>query len=124
MLQLILHVAAFIICLGVQSMGSPLAGAWLPFFLAGCAVLLYKNKALPSRSPLWRACALWAIVATSVVFFVNPIPGSASALWVILAMPLLTMCLGKEQLPTYVKGFGGVIAIYAFGLFFVFQSTD
>jgi O-antigen ligase len=116
MLPAFLHVVALLICLNVQSMGSPLAGAWLPFFLAGCILLFHRNQDLDTTSSVWRAALLWMFVIVAMVFFINPIPGAASVMWVLIALPLLAISLGEADLKNYLWCFGGVVTVYAVGL--------
>lgn len=116
MFPAILHTLAFIICLCVQSMGSPLASAWLFFHLAGCAVLLYNGK-YPRCGPIaWWATLAWLIMLGASAFFFASVPGAASVMFVLATMPSLALCLREEHIKPYCQCFGGVIGVYALGL--------
>lgn len=116
MLPAILHSFAFFICLNVQSMGSPLAGAWLFFHIAGCAILLYDGKYPADKGPMWYACLCWLITLGAYTFLINPITGCAAVMFVLASAPSMALCLRREHLKSYIVGFGTVIGIYAVGL--------
>lgn len=113
MFPAILHTLAFIICLCVQSMGSPLASAWLFFYVAGCAALLYNTVYPYDRSRLRMNTLAWALTIGICCFLTMPVSGAAATGWVLVAMPGLALCLHKKVLPYYLKSFGTAIFIYA-----------
>lgn len=111
-----LHALAFIICLGVQSMNSPLAGAWLLFHIAGCAALLYNGKYNTNPGMLWYVCVVWNLTLGVSAFLFMPVYNGAATMWVLLSMPSLALCLRKEYLRPYCMFFFSIILAYALGL--------
>lgn len=114
MLPAWLHAAALLIALFVQSMGSPLAGAWLFFHLAGCAVLL--KDGYPERNPVWYASLAWLLALGLSTFILAPVGGAAAVMWVLASMPTLALCLKAKHVIPYAKSMGGVLLVYAIGL--------
>ncbi len=102
-------------------MGSPLAGAWLFFYLAGCGVLLYQGRYPLKKGAVWYCCLIWTIVVSGNAFLVTPTAGSAAIGWILITPPMLALCLRREHLPAYLKCFGTLIAVYSAGL--VLQAT-
>jgi O-antigen ligase len=115
-LPALLHSFALIIGLFVQTMSSPLAGAWLFFHISGCAVLLYTNEYDRQQSAVWYSCLAWLTAIGASAFLFAPVVNGAAYMWVLIAMPSLALCLQKDNLPAYLKCFGGVITAYAVGL--------
>jgi O-antigen ligase len=112
----LLHTCAFAISLFVQSWASPLAGAWVFFHLAGCAVLLHSGDGRGRHGPLWYAALAWLLAVGASAFLFAPVRGGAAFMWVLAAMPSLALCLRGDQLKPYFAGFLGVTALYAAGL--------
>jgi len=116
MLPALLHAIAFAICLLVQFWGSPLAGAWLFFYLAGCAVLLYQGGYPQHWNVTWYACLAWLITITASALLITPTQGGAVVMWILAAMPALPLCMREEHLKYYGRAFFTVILLFASGL--------
>ena len=112
----ILHSIAFAIALFVQFWASPLAGAWVFFHLAGCAVLLYGGQYPAHKGPLWGLTLAWLLAVTTSAFLFAPVRGGAATMWVLASTPMLALCLRKEHLKPYTAGFLAVGSCYAIGL--------
>ncbi len=110
-----LHGIAFFIALFVQTLQTPLAGAWLPFHLAGCALLL-QGSPTPRRTLLWWATLAWLLAIVLAAFIIRPVSNGALQMWFLTAMPMLALCLHKDALPDYYKAFFVVFLIYALNL--------
>lgn len=115
MLPAILHALAFIICLGVQTMASPLAGAWAFFFYAGCLLLLYNGK-YEIKGPVWYGCVGWFFTLLASSFLIASVPGGAATMWPLAAAPGLAACLRPKHLKYYLHAFLGITLVYAIGL--------
>src|SRR4051794_31723507 len=96
-----LHATAFAITLFVQFWGSPLAGAWLFFHLAGCAALLYTGTYPKNQNLAWYAVLVWLLAVGMSTFLFTPIQNGAAIMWILAAMPTLALCLRKEHLKPY-----------------------
>lgn len=116
MLPALLHATAFAISLFVQFTGSPLAGAWLLFHLAGCAALLYNGNYPKSHGTVWYGCLAWLLALGASTFLFAPVRSGAATMWVLAAMPTLALCLRKEHVKPYLICFLTVITVYALGL--------
>jgi O-antigen ligase len=116
MLPAFLHATAFAISLFVQSMNSPLAGAWLLFHLAGCATLLYGGGYPKSHGIVWYGALGWLLALGMSTFLFAPVQGGAATMWILVAMPSLALCLRPEHLKPYGVGFLTVIVCYSLGL--------
>ncbi len=110
-----LHTIALLISLFVQSDSTPLAGAWLLFFLAGCVALIYNNKVSTGGMARYTALA-WLIMLGLSTFIIVPVVNGANDMWILAAMPLLALSLRKEHLKPYFWCFGSVVFLYACGL--------
>lgn len=106
----ILHGIALLIALNVQSMTSPLAGAWLLFHLAGCLWIYTPPK---EKNPVWRACLLWLIALGVSTFIMAPVTNGAATMWVMAAAPILALSMRKEYLQDYITATLVVLVIYA-----------
>jgi O-antigen ligase len=116
MLPALLHALAFGISLFVQSMSTPLAGAWLFFHLSGCALQRYRDDRSAPKGLVWSACLCWAITIAASAFLFTPVMGAATTMWILIAMPSLALCVRKQDLGYYACTFGFVILCYALGL--------
>jgi O-antigen ligase len=105
--------AALLIALNVQTMSSPLAGAWLLFFLAGAAC---AYEPASRRSLLWWACLAWLAALGIATFVLHPVPNAAATMWILAAMPILALSLPRRHLTPCLTGFLAALAIYATGL--------
>ena len=115
-----LHAAALSVALCVQSLTGPLAGAWLFFHLASCAVMLYSPEPPPPKNLLWKATLAWLLMVTASAFIFRPVPNGAATMWFLFAMPSLALCMKKEYLPDFLKATLAVLTVYAFGLLLQF----
>jgi O-antigen ligase len=116
MLPALLHGTAFLISLFVQFWGSPLAGSWLFFYLAGCVVLLYQGGYPEKHTAGWYACLAWLITVGASTFLIAPVVNGAVQMWTLGAMPMLALCLRRENLKHYYGVFLAVITLYACGI--------
>jgi len=112
-----LHAIALIIAFFAQSSGSPFAGAWIFFNAAGCAVLLYSNEPTPRRGVLWWATLGWLVALTVHTFLIRPVVNGGSNTAVLMAGPMLALCMKKDTLPYYIKAFLGVAFAYILGMY-------
>ncbi|MBP3958348.1 O-antigen ligase family protein [Gemmata sp. G18] len=112
----LLHATALIVALLVQTTASPLAGAWVLFFIAGCAALLYRGDFRGSKPATWHFTLIWLVAISASAFLLAPVRGGAATLAILAAMPALALCLKREDLPSYFGCFGTVLAVYAAGL--------
>lgn len=117
MFPAILHALAFLVSLNVQDTTFIPAGAWLPFFIAGCAALLYNGKYEPFEGALRKATLLWLLALTAASFILNPVISGSYTFFLLATTPTLALCLRREHIRPYCYCFGGVIALYAGGLF-------
>ncbi len=113
-LAAVLHSIALLITLLVQTMDTPLAGAWLFPFLAGCLINL--RKGFPVMTPVRWLCVAWLTILFSSCFILQPFSNGAATLWMLAAMPLLGLTVHEEDLGAYAKCFGVVISIFALNL--------
>lgn len=109
------HTIAFIISLFVQTLSSPLAGSWLFFHVCGCVSLAYNKKYPPNSLPRYAILA-WLLTLGLSAFIIHPVLKAAPTMWVLMAMPMLALCLRKENLKHYIWAFGSVIFLYACGI--------
>jgi O-antigen ligase len=116
MLPALLHATAFAIALFVQFWGSPLAGAWVFFHLAGCAALLYGGGYPKRQGVVWHLSLAWLLALGASAFLFAPVRNGASVMWVLAAMPMLAVSLRKEHLKPYLGCFLTAAALYAAGL--------
>lgn len=116
MIPAILHTLAFLICLCVQTMGSPFASAWLFFHIAACIALVYNQKYELEHSWVWYLSLAWLITLGLSAFFFASVPGAASIMFILAAMPSLALCLRSEHIKPYAWCFGSIIVLYAAGL--------
>jgi len=116
MLPALLHATAFAVGLFVQFTGSPLAGAWVFFHLAGCGALLYGGKYPKQQGVVWHLSLVWLVVLGASAFLFAPVRGGAATMWVLAAMPMLALTLRKEHVRPYLACFLAVAALYAAGL--------
>lgn len=112
----VLHGIALLLALNVQYLESPLAGAWLPFHLAGCACLLASNDPHPPRTPLWWALLLWTISLLASTFILRPVGDGAATMWLLIAMPTLALCMKRQAITAYATVFLSILFLYAAGL--------
>lgn len=112
----LLHTLSFAIALFVQRMDDWAAAAWIFFFFAGCALLVFDGRRYKFDSFLRVANLLWLIAIGVVVFLFNRVYGVTPVIWILAAMPLLALCLRKEYLKFYLAGFGAVITAFAVAL--------
>jgi len=99
-------------------MVSPLAGAWLPFHLAACVLLLKES---PKKNAVWYACLAWLLTLVIATFFIAPLlpnyfTNPAATFWALSAMPIMGLCVTKTHLKPYTICFGTVLVLYAAGL--------
>lgn len=106
---------ALLIALCVQSMASPLAGAWLLFFWGACVTLRDSGAVQRAayKDAVWWACFLWLSVLGISAFLLAPVRGGAATLWILAAMPLLPLCLPPEKLLSYLRAALVVLSLYA-----------
>jgi O-antigen ligase len=116
MLPALLHTIAFAISLFVQFWSSPLAGAWVFFHIAGCAVLLYKGDYPRDRGVIWYFAVAWLLIIGTSTFILAPVRNGAAMMWVLAAMPSLAVSLRKEHIRPYCICFLTVMTVYALGL--------
>jgi len=113
MLVALLIGAALAVSLNVQSLNSPLAGAWLLFFLAGCAASYRTEK---HRPIVWWSCVAWLAVLGISTFILRPVANGAATMWMLESLPLTTVSLRKEHLRAVMIAALVVLTIYAAGL--------
>lgn len=116
MLPVILHVLAFIVGLNVQGMASVFVGDWVFLVVLGCVLLVYNQRYPKQKTAVWWGCAAWALALGVSTFFVTPVANGAAYMWILLALPVLPLCLHDGDLDTYTRWFGRVIYLYACGL--------
>ena len=104
---------SLVIALFVQSMTTPLAGAWLLFHFAGCCCSYDSSQ---TKSSLWWATLAWLIALCLSTFIMAPIANGAATFWMLAAMPMMALCLRKENIPACADAFMAVLVLYACGL--------
>ena len=114
-LPVALHTLALLVALFVQTTGTMPAGAWLPFHLAGCAVLLYRQQPIAKPLQWWLALA-WLITILGSAFFWRAVAGGAVQMSFLIAMPALALCMSREYVKAYFFAFYGVLLAYSIGL--------
>lgn len=112
-LAAVLHAIALLIALNVQSMSSPLAGAWLLFHFAGC-ICSYRPS--DNKNLLWSLALGWLITIGVSCFILAPVVNGATTMWILAAMPMLALSVRKDNLEAYADCFMAVIILYAIGL--------
>jgi O-antigen ligase len=112
------HAIALIIGLFVQALASPLAGAWLFFYIFGCVGLVYNHKYPPHHPALWYVSLAWLITLGASTFLISPVFKASATMWILAIMPSLVLCMRREHLKSYFWAFGGIIFVYACGLVF------
>jgi len=110
----LLHAIALAIALSVQYIASPLAGTWLFFHLAGCAVLLIDGY--PKRDILWYCSLAWLLAIGDSAFILAPVITASPYMWVLAAAPMMALCLHPKHLKPYIISFGTVIGLFSAGL--------
>lgn len=113
MIPTILFTLSLVTALCVQTMVSPLAGAWFFFFLCACACTYRPPE---NRDPVWRVCVAWLLTLGISTFLLRPVANGAASMWMLAAMPLLVLSLRKEYLRKYLLGALAVITLYSVGL--------
>lgn len=109
-----LYVIALTIALCVQTLVSPLAGAWLFFFLAAC-LCFYRPDSY--RNIVWFWCLAWLASIGASTFILAPVSNGAATMWILAAMPLLALCSMKAENLEKCLGYSLIaITLYAFGL--------
>lgn len=112
-LSAVLHAVSLAIALCVQTMSSPIAGAWLFFHFAGCACSYrYPDK----RPVIWWLALAWLVVLGASTFILMPVVNGAATMWVLAAMPMLALSVRQENIKAYLDAFLAVLVIYACGL--------
>jgi O-antigen ligase len=104
---------ALLVSLFVQSMTSPLAGAWLVFFLFSCAAMYEPPM---HKDGLWKAYLGWIIALFVATFFLRPVGNGAATMWILLAAPMLGLAIDKETLNKCLIAALTVLVVYAAGL--------
>ena len=107
---------AFALALQAQTMESPLAAAWLFPLLLACVMSIYKNGAERSRGGMWWAGLAWLLALFFHTFFMRPVPGAASVLWILAAPSIIMLTIQPRHLMPTIKWVGFVLVLYALGL--------
>lgn len=100
----------------VQSMSTPLAGLWLPLFLAGCLISL--REGYPKETLVWKAALVWLTAVTASTFVFNPVINAASVMWILSALPFLAMTLHPKYIKRCTVVFCVILTLYALGLIY------
>lgn len=108
----VLFGVSLFISLGVQSNLTPLAGAWLPFLLAACAIMLADKERL-DRSLSWWCAVLWLTAITLSTFIVMPVMDGASSGWILAALPLIATTMKPRYLKSILTASACVVLTYA-----------
>lgn len=116
MLPALFCAAALAVALFVQSLNSPLAGAWLPLLLAGACLML--RDGYPRGSLSSYCAAAWLAALTLSTFLLAPISNGGAVFWLLAAMPILALCVHEKHLPHLAGCFATVIAVYSAGLIY------
>ncbi len=78
--------------------------------------MLLSRGGTIQKDHLWWATLGWLLVIVISAFFIRPVQNAALYMWFLTAMPMLALCLRKDDLPSYLAAFGGVLGLYALGL--------
>ena len=97
-LPAILHAAALIIALCVQTMTTPLAGAWLFFYTCACCIMYTPPK---EKDLLWCTALAWLFAVGLSAFILAPVPNGAATMWILAALPMLALSMREENLHSY-----------------------
>lgn len=116
----LLHTLSFAIALFIQRMDDWPAMAYIFFFFAGCALLVFDGKQYDKMSLVRGTNLAWLVAVGAVVFLFHKAYGITPEVWCLASMPMLALFLKKENLWGYATGFGAVITLFAFSLDFQF----
>lgn len=108
----LLHGTSLVLGLTVQSMTTPLLGAWLFSLLLFC---LSSYKPQPPN-PVWIAVLLWLVVLGASTFLISPVPGGASTMWCLAAMPMVALSVRREHMESIFKTAFVIVFLYALAL--------
>ena len=106
----LLYGLALVITICVQSMGSPLAGAWL-FFIACSLGIVYEP--VRQKDILWKVSLAWMITLGIATFILAPVSNGAATMFILLGMPVMSLCISSAQLRLFLQTSLIVLTLYA-----------
>lgn len=115
MLPALFSATGLFIAISVQYMASPIAGTWLLFHIAACAVML-KDGYPKVKGVVWYCSLAWLVALSVSTFILAPVVNGAAYLAVLAAAPLTAICMQPRHLKPTAICFAVVLAIYAIGL--------
>jgi O-antigen ligase len=111
-MAVILYGIVLFISLFVQTMSSPIAGAWLPFLGCACA-MMYRPA---EKVLLGRICALWLAMLGFQCYLLQPVANGAATFWVLASTPLLALSIQQQHLRKIMIASLCVLTVFAVGL--------
>lgn len=109
MIPALLYAIGLLIALNVQTMNSPLAGAWLLFHAAAC-LWMYKPE---KKNIVGYSCLAWLITLGISTFIFAPVPNGAATMFTLAAMPSLALSMQREHLRPFLVSTLVVLTLYA-----------